>query len=96
MSKSRHSVRKPGKESDIRKIEWFCGIIAALLILLSVLFASSILRNFQVLNVVLVMGILMNLSILLLSILRKNKLGGLLTLLLILAEAAALIYFIIL
>ncbi|MCD7743744.1 MAG: hypothetical protein LUI13_00355 [Lachnospiraceae bacterium] len=95
MAKGRDRVRKPAKEADIRKIEWFCGIAAVLLLVLCFLFVTGILRNFWVLNVILVTGILMNLSLLLLSFLRKNKLAGVSALLLILAEAAALIYFLI-
>ncbi|MCD7814384.1 MAG: hypothetical protein LUH20_10145 [Lachnospiraceae bacterium] len=86
--------KRKWKESDARIAEWFCSITALLTAILCVLFVSGVLRNFWVLDFIFVIGILMNLSLILVSVIRKKSLTGGIGVLMLLAEATALVYFI--
>ncbi|MCD7956471.1 MAG: hypothetical protein LUG93_12140 [Lachnospiraceae bacterium] len=94
MGKSKGKADIKIKEADIRKAEWFGSITAALLIVLSIFFMSGFLQNFWVLTFIQLLGILMNLAVFLVSVVRKNLFATGLSLLLLAGEAAAIVYFI--
>ncbi|MCD8336020.1 MAG: hypothetical protein LUD18_01870 [Lachnospiraceae bacterium] len=94
MKKIKGSKRRKLKESDARIAEWLCSFIALLTVILCILFVSGVLRNFWVLNFILITGILMNLSAILVSVVRKKALAGSAGILMLLADTAALVYFI--
>ncbi|MCD7885473.1 MAG: hypothetical protein LUI87_17505 [Lachnospiraceae bacterium] len=83
------------KEADLRKAEWFGSVTAVLLIVLSIFFMSGLLQNFWVLRFIQILGILMNLVVFLISVVRKNAFATAISLLLLVGEAAVIIYFII-
>ncbi|MCD8398583.1 MAG: hypothetical protein LUD12_15655 [Lachnospiraceae bacterium] len=94
MKERKSRKRRKIKESDARIAEWFCSFTAFLAAVLCILFISGVLRNFWVLNFIFIIGILMNLSVILVSVIRKKTLVVSMGFLMVLAEVAALIYFI--
>ncbi|MCD7716618.1 MAG: hypothetical protein LUI39_09240 [Lachnospiraceae bacterium] len=95
MSRSQKHAGTDVKEADIRKAESFGSITALIVIVLCVLFVSGLLQNFWVLNFIQMFGALMNLSLLLISVLRKKPAPGVLALLLLIVQGAALAFFLI-
>ncbi|MCD7762483.1 MAG: hypothetical protein LUI14_04675 [Lachnospiraceae bacterium] len=95
MSRSQKRAGTNVKESDIRKAELFGSITALIVIVLCVLFVSGLLQKFWVLNFIQMFGILMNLFLLLISVVRKKPVPGVLCLLLLIVQGAALVYFLI-
>lgn len=94
MRKSRRKADIKIEEADIRRGEWFGSVTAVLLIALSIFFMSGFLQNFWVLSFIQLLGILMNLAVCLVSLVRRNMFVTGLSLLLLLGEAVAIVYFI--
>ncbi|MCC8103198.1 MAG: hypothetical protein LIP11_13425 [Clostridiales bacterium] len=92
MKELKGTKRRKLKESDARIAEWFCCFTALLAAVLCVLFVSGALRNFWVLNFIFIVGILMNLSLILVSVIRKKMLSGGIGILMFFAEVAVLVY----
>ncbi|MCC8136963.1 MAG: hypothetical protein LIO76_02680 [Clostridiales bacterium] len=95
MGKSQGRAGMNVKEADIRKIEFFCSLTALIVIVLCFLFASGILQKNWMLNFIQMFGALMNLSLLLISFVRKKTAPGVLFLLLLIAQFLSVVYFMI-
>ncbi|MCD7818073.1 MAG: hypothetical protein LUH07_03360 [Lachnospiraceae bacterium] len=95
MRKTEGKTEKSIKESDVRKIEQLCCITALLTIVLSFLFMSGILQNIWVLNFILIIGVIMNLTAAITALIKKQTLVWSLCLLLAIAQALTMIYFMI-
>ncbi|MCD8103459.1 MAG: hypothetical protein LUF35_00280 [Lachnospiraceae bacterium] len=93
MGKSKRKADIKIREADIRKAEWFGSITAAFIIILCILFMGGVLQKFWVLNFIQIGGILLNLAVFLVSVVRKNPFVTVFSLLLLVAEAASIVYF---
>ena len=93
MKKHRRRSMRKFRESDARIAEKFCTVTTVLTIALCVLFISGFLQNFWVLNFIFILGILLDLSFSLVTIVRKKTFLPAFCCLLAIVEIVALIYF---
>ncbi|MCC8052080.1 MAG: hypothetical protein LIP10_15805 [Clostridiales bacterium] len=95
MSKNKKHADANAKEADIRKIEGFCVVTSLIVTALCFLFASGILQSNWMLGFIQMFGALMNLSVLLIFVLRKKTVPGVLFLLILIAQVFSVVYFLV-
>ncbi len=95
MSRNKKRAGANEKEADIRRIEGFCIVASLIVTVLCFLFASGILQNNWMLSFIQMFGALMNLSVLLIFILRKRTVLGALFLLILIVQVLSVVYFLV-
>ncbi len=89
------SARKKINETGLRRLEIVCSVIALFAAFFCLLFLLGPFHSFWILEVVLSLGILLNLALMLAGLLRRTWAITGAALLLMLIQAAALIWFLI-